>query len=111
MNRLQLTDDEIGRKLQQAERSGELRSAKGYGEPLPEDTAWQQTPDALRMPFKILKDAGVVPYEVELMRQRAALRAQVDATTDPERLKALHAELSLLEQNIAFRLEALRKQG
>lgn len=110
MNRLQLVDDEIGRKLAEAEASGELKSARGWGEPLPEDAGWAQTPDALRMGFKILKDAGVVPHEVELLRQRGALREALQAAAEGPERQALQQQLSALEQNIALRLEAVRRQ-
>ena len=109
MNGPRLLENEIGRKLAEAERSGELRAAKGYGEPLQADAAgWEQTPDALRMPFKILKDAGVVPYEVELLNKRAALRRQIDACDDAAIRGELLKNLSALEQSISLRLEALR---
>lgn len=107
MSKLELFEDEIGRKLAEADRSGELRAAACYGKPLREEPGWDQTPDEFRMPFKILKDAGVVPPEVELFRQRGRLReAQAAATTDEERF-ALRAQLSELEQKISLRLEAL----
>lgn len=111
MNRPQMLEDEIGRKLAEAARSGELASARGYGQPLAEDSGWAQTPDALRMPFKILKDAGVLPAEVEMLKARARLRQQVDDCTDDEQRCRLQRKLSVLEQSIALRLEALRRQG
>lgn len=54
-------DEVIAQQLRQAAASGELSRAKGYGEPLPVDPGWDETPEALRMPFKILKDAGIPP--------------------------------------------------
>jgi hypothetical protein len=106
-----MLEDEIGRKLAEAETSGELRSAKGYGEPLQEAEGWSQTPDALRMPFKILKDAGVVPHEVEMLKQRAALRGELETSTDHARLREVRTKLALLEQSISLRLETLRSQA
>jgi Domain of unknown function (DUF1992) len=111
MFRLEMLDDEIGRKLAEAERSGELQAAKGYGQPLEADAGWDETPDTLRMPFKILKDAGVVPHEVEMLKQRAALREQLERCTDPAEAQALKRSLALLEQSIALRLEALRRSA
>lgn len=111
MMRLELLDDEIGRKLAEAERSGELKSARGYGQPLQADAGWDETPDALRMPFKILKDAGVVPHEVEMLKNRAALRQALEACTDAAQARELNQSLAQLEQNIALRLEALRRSG
>jgi len=75
------------------------------------DAGWEQTPDEFRMGFKILKNAGVVPPEVELFHQRAQLRAALAAaSTEPDRL-ALQKSLSELEQRISLRLEALRASG
>ena len=101
-------DQEIERRLQEAAESGELGRAKGYGKPLSDDPGWNSTPDALRMPMKILKDAGVPPPEIALFQQRARLRAEVDAAADPDERKRLQLELSQLEQMLALRLESLR---
>ena len=112
MPKLELLEDEIGRRLAEADLSGELRSAEGYGKPFQDDAGWNQTPAELRRPFKILKDAGVVPPEIELFHERASLRAAVDAAaTDAEQRDALRRQLSELEQKIALRLEALRING
>ena len=101
-------DEEIARRLAEAEASGELAKAESYGKPQPEADGWHETPEALRMPFKILKDAGVVPREVEMFRERAELTKRVLECTDPEEQKELRQKLSELEQAIALRLEALR---
>lgn len=111
MFRLQLADDEIGRKLAEAERSGELQSAEGFGKPIQEDTGWTQTPEAHRMPMKILKDAGVVPHEVEMLNQRARLRADLEATINSEQRESLGKKLALLEQSISLRLEAMSRRS
>lgn len=102
-------DDEIGRKLAEAEAAGQLRA--GRGKPLVIDSAWLQTPPGLRMAFQVMKSAGVPPAEVELFQQRAQLREALAAAGDePTRLR-LQRQLAELEQNIAFRLEALRRLG
>ena len=104
-------DEEIARHLRQAAESGELKAARGYGEPLAEAEGWNETPEALRMPFKILKDAGVVPLEVEMFQQRARLRAALDEAAAADEKAALQRTLSELEQSIALRLESLRVRG
>lgn len=101
-------DEEIARRLAEAEASGELRKAESYGKPQPEAEGWHETPEALRLPFKILKDAGVVPREVEMFRERAELAARLKACEDPEERRTLNQKLIDLEQAIALRLEALR---
>jgi hypothetical protein len=104
-------DEEIARHLREALASGELAGTDGFGKPLPEAPGWDATPDSLRMPFKILKNAGFVPAEVELFHERAALSASLRAcTSEPARIE-LRRKLSDLEQRIALRLEALRING
>jgi hypothetical protein len=101
-------DEEIARHLKEAAESGELSQAKGYGKPLPEDPGWESTPEALRMPMKILKDAGVVPPEIEWFHERARLKASIYAVSNPIELRQLQIKLIELEQKIALRLEVLR---
>jgi hypothetical protein len=101
-------DDEIAKHLQEALASGELRSAKGYGKPLPDVQGWDDTPEALRMPFKILKDAGVAPPEIELFHERARLRQALTQCTDETERAALGQALNEIEVKIALRLGALR---
>ncbi|MGZ5747342.1 MAG: DnaJ family domain-containing protein [Caldimonas sp.] len=104
-------DEEVARHLREALASGELAGTKGFGKPLPEDPGWSATPESLRLPFKILKNAGFVPGEVELFHERAALSATLrECTSDAER-NEVWRKLSELEQKIALRLEALRVHG
>jgi hypothetical protein len=104
-------DEEIAHYLQQALAAGELSLAPSYGKPLPADAAFDETPAALRMPFKILKDAGVAPPEIELFHQRAALRAQLQVLPEGAERDALMQRLSELEQVIALRLESLARNA
>jgi hypothetical protein len=63
------------------------------------------------MPFKILKNAGFVPPEVERMRERAALAEALHACSDEAQRHALRLKLSELEQAIALRLESLKRNA
>lgn len=104
-------DEEIAHRLKEAAESGELSTAKGYGKPPGSDPGWDATPAGLRMPMKILKDAGVPPPEVEMFRERSRLRALVQATADSSQRELLLLQLVELEQKIALRLESLRLHG
>ncbi len=104
-------DEEIARHLREALASGELAGTRDYGKPFAEDAGWDATPESLRLPFKILKNAGFVPAEVELFHERAALSVSLEnCRTEPERVE-LRRKLSDLAQKIALRLEALRING
>lgn len=101
-------DDHIAEHLQHAEASGELRGAPSWGKPLAGDDGFEQTPEALRMPYKILKDAGLVPPEVELFQQLSRLKEELSACADAAQHADLAAAIGQLQQLIGLRLEALR---
>lgn len=111
MPKLEILEDEIGRKLAVAERSGELRSAQSFGKPMVVDAGWEMTPDEFKMPFKILKNAGVTPPEVELFQERARLREALQSASDERDSKDLRSKLTELEQRLTLRLEALQRNG
>lgn len=111
LDALRLQDDHIGQMLRESEASGELRAAPSFGKPLAFADGYDQTPPELRMGMKILKDAGVVPPEVELMQRIAALQAEADACTDEAAARGLHQRVAELRQVLALRLEQLRISG
>ena len=109
--RLKLLEDHIGRALTQSEQSGELRTARSWGKPLDLGDGYEQTPAELRMGYKVLKDAGVLPPEVELMQRIEAQRQAVAAATDEDRAAPLRQQLAELQQQLSLRLEKLRISG
>lgn len=108
---LRTLDETIAEHLAESYRSGELQSAESFGRPLAEAEGWAQTPVEFRLPFKILKNAGMPPAEVELFRKRARLRAELEAATDEAGRRALQQQLAELEQALALRLEGMRASG
>ena len=109
--RLRLVEDEIGRHLAESEKNGELRTAPSFGKPMNFGDGYDETPAELRMPMKILKDAGVAPPEVEVMREIAALQAELEAlgaAADDDAARALRQRLADRRQALALRLEKLR---
>jgi hypothetical protein len=105
-------DDLIAEHLDAARASGELASAKSWGKPLDLGDGWDDTPPELRMPMKILKDAGVVPHEVALMHEIDALRRRIDAgEIDAGERHAARRRLAEMQQDLALRLERLRATG
>ena len=109
--RLKLLEDHIGAHLRESEASGELRAAPSYGKPLTFGDGYDETPTELRMGMKILKDAGVLPPEVEAMREAAALESRLAACSDDSERRVLQQQLSEKRQAIALRLEKLRSSG
>ena len=104
-------DEEIAEHLTQAHRSGELRSAPSFGKPMAESEGWADTPTEFRLPFKILKNAGLPPPEIEMFHKRARLRDQLAAAASELERRALAVQLGEVEQAIALRLEGMRASG
>ena len=112
--RMRRLDDHIGRSLAESAKSGELRAASSYGKPLNFGDGYDETPAELRMPFKMLKDSGFVPPEIELMREiealRKALAVATDSADEPAARPARQA-LADRQQQLALRMEKLRVTG
>lgn len=83
-------------KIAEAQRAGAFDDLPGAGKPLDLDDD-RLVPEDMRMAYRILRNAGFVPPEVEARREAANLRKLIAATADhPERRRAL-AKLALLE--------------
>lgn len=108
VQRLTLLEDEIGRKLAESAASGELKSAPSYGKPLDFGDGYAETPDALKMPMKVLKDAGYAPPEVVLMHEIAALAQLLEGAPDDERTRPQRQRLAEMRQQLALQMEKLR---
>ena len=103
--------DEIIRQwVAKVERTGEVKQLPGFGEPLDFDDGFMETPGELRMVHKILKNAGYVPAEIELLQQLAALREQLAATTQPEQQRELKLKIAKTQQKATIMLEAMRRK-
>jgi hypothetical protein len=104
-------DEQIAQSLQDSLASGELQASPSWGRPLARDDGWDETPIELRLPFKLLKDAGFVPHEVVQLHELARLKEELAACDDPTRRAPLMRRVAELHQRVALRLERLRATG
>lgn len=105
-------DELIAQDLAASLATGELQASPNWGKPLPHDDGWDETPLELRLPFKLLKDAGYVPHEVMQLRELAQLKDELAACPeDDARRAALQRRIADLQQLVALRLERLRITG
>lgn len=107
-NGLRLVEDHIGRHLAESEKTGELRTAASFGKPMDFGDGYFETPEDLRMGYKMLKDGGYVPPEVELMQEIEALRLQLEAAPDAADAAANRQRLAGMRQKLTMQLEKLR---
>jgi hypothetical protein len=110
--RLRMLEDHIAEALREAQAKGELQGARSYGKPLDLGDGYDDTPPELRMAFKILKDSGFAPAEVQLLNDLAELRKQLAAldAASPE-AQELRGKIHDLELKISLRMERLARHG
>ncbi len=71
------------RKIREAMDNGAFDDLPGKGQPLPQDDACG-VPEELRMGYKILKNAGCLPQELELRREMLTLGDLLRSCPDEE---------------------------
>ncbi len=103
-------DDVIKQWLQEAERSGELKRNPHLGKPFDFDDGFLETPARLRMAYKVLRNAGYVPAEIELLNEIAALRETLEATTDEAERKRLLREIAEKRQRANVMIERVNRK-
>ena len=89
---------------------GELDDLPGAGRPLALDDD-PLVPAELRMAYRILKNAGFVPPDVEARKEAASLRALLAGATDEGERDRARSRLALLELQLEARGAALRGSG
>ncbi|WP_427914867.1 DUF1992 domain-containing protein [Ramlibacter sp. MMS24-I3-19] len=105
-------DEQIARSIRESERSGELKSAKDWGKPLDFGDGYDETPPELRMAFKILKDGGFVPPEVEMLRELQSKRGRLaQLSIESTEAQRLREEISELQLKVTVRIEQLQRDG
>ncbi len=80
----------IEKKLEAAEAAGTFRNLPGSGKPLPPDDT-TRVPNELRAGYRILRDAGYVPEELELRKEALTLGDLLAACEDAEQRVALRS--------------------
>ncbi len=84
-------------KIAEAIGRGELADLPGAGKPLHLDDD-MLIPEDLRMAFRILKNAGFVPPEVETLREIGELERFIESLSDGEVRSVASRKLQLLRE-------------
>jgi hypothetical protein len=96
-------------KVAQAEREGAFADLPGTGKPLVlEDD--RLVPEDVRAAYRILKNAGCIPAELDERRELASLRNLVLSEIDDQRKRVVLAKMALLEARQDLRAQAARKK-
>jgi hypothetical protein len=91
-------------KIQDAIERGDFDALPGRGKPLQFEDMSGVPPD-MRLGYKILRNAGVAPPEVELRREVYRLDRQIAETRDPDALAELRRRRRDSDLSLAIMLE------
>ena len=97
-----LIDSLAEERIQAAIRAGELDDLPGQGRPLELDDD-RHIPPELRVAYRILKNAGCVPPELELRNEIDTLEAMLDGIDDDAEQRRIQRRLCLLATRLAGR--------
>jgi hypothetical protein len=81
------------RKIQEAINRGGLDNLALNGQPIPPEE-FSNVPPELRMGFKILKNAGMLPEEAQLKKDLLTLSDLMEGCRDPEEREILRKRLT-----------------
>jgi hypothetical protein len=95
-------------RIQEAMDRGEFDNNPLAGKPLPPDGLDNVSPE-LRMALKILKNAGVVPEEIELRREICSLLELLRACANDE--ERVEAQLRLNEKQLRYNMLMEKRTG
>src|SRR5947209_16335235 len=87
------------KKIRDAIRAGAFDDLPGAGRPLDLDDD-KLIPEELRIAYRILKNAGCVPPEIEARKEAATLRKLITAATDDAARRRALAKLALIEARL-----------
>ena len=95
--------------LQEAIARGEFDDLPNKGKPL-DLTEYFNTPEELRVASSILKNAGVKPSEVELLRQIAEHKKSLEECQDNDEQAKLRARIETLQMEFSIAMERIQQQ-
>lgn len=81
------------RKIEIAIANGEFDNLSYKGKPLPADDM-EMVPEELRMSYKILKNAGIVPEEIELRKSIITMTDLMNSCVDEEERKNIREKIT-----------------
>ena len=95
--------------IQSAMERGEFNNLKGKGKPL-DLNEYFDTPEDIRLGYTLLKNAGYVPEEVQLLNQIEELKTKLKQEKDHNQIQELRKLLRDAQLNYDLRLERLKKR-
>jgi DNA polymerase/3'-5' exonuclease PolX len=93
------------RKIQEAIQNGEFDHLEGFGKPV-DNSEYFKVPEEERLAYHILKNAGVVPEEIEIRKSIQQLKTEIKKALKPEELSDLYLRKQALEDKLIILAES-----
>jgi hypothetical protein len=93
--------------IREAQQRGDFDNLKGKGKPIDLD-AYFETPEDVRMAYSMLKSAGMVSAEVDLLGEIAALKEKLASTSREEERNQI--QKMIREKQLQFNIMMERKK-
>lgn len=103
-----MTNNFVENLIQEAIARGEFENLKGKGKPLNLDEYFS-LPEDVRAGFTVLKNAGVVPQEISLLKEIAQLKERLQKQTDEGKRKKILNEITDKQLTFDLLMERNRK--
>lgn len=98
----------IDAAIEQAMQRGDFDNLPGKGKPLRLDVYFE-TPEDLRVAYSVLKNAGFMPEEAELLKEIGVLKEKLAVAPDEMARKRLQREINNQQLKYDLLIERLRK--
>jgi hypothetical protein len=95
--------------IQEAMARGEFDDLPGRGKPVDLSTYFD-TPADVRAAYALLKNAGMVPQEVELLQEIASLKEQMASARSQEQNQKLFRRMQELQVQFAVMIERRKRR-
>ena len=96
----------VEEKIRRAQEEGVFDDLPGAGKPL-ELEQDDSIPEDLRLTYKVLKNSGCLPPEVELRREIFSLRQVLDSVTDADTRRQIIRELNYKQLKVSLHRRGL----
>jgi hypothetical protein len=95
--------------IKEAMERGEFEDLSGKGKPI-DLTAYFDTPEEVRMAHAILRNAGMVPREVDLLKEIAELKQILPALLDEIKKQEIRAQIEKKQVEFSLMTEQQKRQ-
>ena len=110
ISRVMSIESAIEQIIREGMERGEFDTLKGKGKPL-NLVDYFNTPEDVRMGFSILRSNDFVPEEVEIMKEIAALKEQIEAASNDSEGTALSDKYGQLKLKLSLLLDDRRRRS